>query len=61
MTQKCKLRKKHMESRKGKKIRDVRGASQKYLVLEAVWKMNERSAYEKEMVSCGTKKINWGE
>lgn len=50
-----------MESKKGKKIRDLRGASGKYMVLQTKQKMNERSVYEKEMVSCGGIKINWGE
>lgn len=45
-----------MESKKGKKTRDVRGTSGKYTDLETKQKMNGRSAYEKEMVSCGRKK-----
>lgn len=49
-----------MESKRGKKVRDVRGTSGKYIVLQTKEKMNERSVYEKEVVSCGRKK-NWGE
>lgn len=60
MTQKSKLKKRRMESKRGKKVRDVRGTSGKYIVLQTKEKMNERSVYEKEVVSCGRKK-NWGE